>query len=133
MSEKRRDNRGRVLRFGESQRPDGRYQFKYQDNDGKVKFVYSWRLDKNDRAPAGKKRELSLREKEKQIEHDLFDHIVSNGGNLTVLELVKKYVSLKTGVRHNTEANYKYVIHIIEKEDFGRMRIDKVHLSDAKA
>ena len=133
MSEKRRDNRNRVLRYGESQRPDGCYQFKYQDNDGKVKFVYSWRLDKNDRTPAGKKRELSLREKEKQIEHDLFDHIVPNGGNMTVLELVKKYVSLKTGVRHNTEANYNFVINIIAKEDFGRMRIDKVHLSDAKA
>lgn len=132
MSEKRRDNRGRVLRFGESQRQDGRYAFKYKDSDGSVKFVYSWRLDKNDRTPAGKKRELSLREKEKQIEHDLFDHIVSNGGNYTVLELVKKYVSLKTGVRHNTEANYNFVINIIAKEDFGKLRIDKVHLSDAK-
>ena len=133
MSEKRRDNRNRVLRNGESQRPDGRYQFKYQDNDGKVKFVYSWRLDKNDRTPAGKKRELSLREKEKQIEHDLFDRIVPNGGNITVLELVQKYVSLKTGVRHNTKANYNFVINIIAKESFGKMRIDKVHLSDAKA
>lgn len=94
--------------------------------------MYSWRLDKNDRTPAGKKRELSLREKEKQIEHDLFDHIVSNGGNYTVLELVKKYVSLKTGVRHNTEANYNFVINIIAKADFGKLRIDKVHLSDAK-
>ena len=133
MSEKRRDNRNRVLRFGESQRPDGRYQFKYQDNDGKVKFVYSWRLDKNDRTPAGKKHELSLREKEKQVEHDLFDHIIANGGNLTVLELVEKYISLKTGVRHNTEANYKFVTNIIAKEDFGKKRIDRVHLSDAKA
>ena len=132
MSEKRRDNRGRVLRFGESQRQDGRYAFKYKDSDGSVKFVYSWRLDKNDRTPAGKKRELSLREKEKQIEHDLFDHIVSNGGNYTVLELVKKYVSLKAGVRHNTEANYNFVINIIAKADFGKLRIDKVHLSDAK-
>ena len=132
MREKRRDNRGRILRFGESQRQDGRYAFKYKDNDGSVKFVYSWRLDKNDRTPAGKKRELSLREKEKQIEHDLFDHIVSNGGNYTVLELVKKYVSLKTGVRHNTEANYNFVINIIAKADFGKLRIDKVHLSDAK-
>lgn len=132
MSEKRRDNRGRILRFGESQRQDGRYAFKYKDNDGSVKFVYSWRLDKNDRAPAGKKRELSLREKEKQIEHDLFDHIVSNGGNYTVLELVRKYVSLKTGVRHNTEANYNFVINIIAKADFGKLRIDKVHLSEAK-
>lgn len=133
MSEKRRDHRGRVLRFGESQRSDGRYAFEYQDNDGKYKFVYSWRLDKNDRTPAGRKPELSLREKERQIEHDLFDRLVSNGGNLTVLELVKKYVSLKTGVRHNTEANYKFVINIIAKEDFGRKRIDQIRLSDAKA
>ena len=52
--------------------------------------------------PKGKKRESSLREKEKQIEADLFDRIVTNGGNYTVLELVEKYISLKTGVRHNT-------------------------------
>ena len=83
--------------------------------------------------PKGKKREPSLREKEKQIEADLFDHIVTNGGKLTVLELVEKYVSLKTGVRHNTVAGYKTVINILKKEPFGRQRIDKVRLSDAKA
>ena len=81
----------------------------------------------------GKKRELSLREKEKQIEADLFDHIVTNGGNYTVLELVEKYVSLKTGVRHNTVAGYKTVINVLKKEAFGKQRIDKVRLSDAKA
>lgn len=40
--------------------------------------------------PRGKKRELSLREKEKQIQADLFDHIVTRGGNYTVVELVEK-------------------------------------------
>lgn len=132
MSEKRRDNRNRILHTGESQRSDGRYRFKYLDEDGKERNVYSWRLDKNDPTPKGKKRELSLREKEKQIELDLFDHIVTNGGNYTVLELVEKYVSLKTGVRHNTEAGYKTVINVLKKEAFGKMRIDKVRLSDAK-
>lgn len=132
MSEKRRDNKGRILRNGESQRPDGRYQFKYIDGYGQVKYVYSWRLDRHDRLPAGKKKELSLREKEKKIEADLFDQIVPEGGGLTVLELVKKYVSLKTGVRHNTEAGYNFVINIIAKEPFGKKRIDKVKLSDAK-
>ena len=29
MSEKRRDNKGRILRTGESQRADGRYMYKY--------------------------------------------------------------------------------------------------------
>ena len=133
MSEKRRDNRNRVLRNGESQRSDGRYQFKYTDVWGQPKYVYSWRLDKNDRIPTGKKRDLSLREKEKQIEADRFDQIVPEGGKMTVLSLVQKYVSLKTGIRHNTEANYNFVINIIKKEEFGQRRIDKVKLSDAKA
>ena len=132
MSEKRRDSRNRILRNGESQRPDGRYTFKYVDSLGKAKYVYSWRLDKNDRTPPGKKRELSLREKEKQIEADLFDQIVPQGGGMTVLELARKYISLKT-VRHNTEANYNFVIHILEKEYFGSKRIDTIKLSDAKA
>lgn len=63
----------------------------------------------------------------------MFDHIVTNGGNYTVLELVEKYVSLKTGVRHNTAVGYKTVINILKKEAFGKLRIDKVRLSDAKA
>lgn len=133
MSEKRRDNRNRILREGEYQRTDGRYRYRYIDEDGKEKNVYSWRLDKNDPTPKGKKRELSLREKEKQIQADLFDHIVTNGGNYTVVELVEKYVSLKTGVSHNTRAGYKTVINILNNEAFGKQRIDKVRLSDAKA
>jgi len=133
MSEKRRDNRNRILHVGESQRPDGRYAYKYKDLNGDVKFVYSWRLDKNDRVPAGKARDLSLREKERQIQQDLFNQIVPNGGNLTVLELVEKYLSLKVNVRHNTLANYNFVLNILKKEDFGKMRIDRVKQSDAKA
>ena len=133
MSEKRRDNRNRILHNGESQRQDGRYAYKYKDIHGETKFVYSWRLDKNDRAPAGKPRDLSLREKERQIQQDLFNQIVPNGSNLTVLELVQKYLSLKVNVRHNTQANYNFVVGILKKEAFGSLRIDKVKLSDAKA
>ena len=133
MSEKRRDNRNRILREGEYQRTDGRYRYRYIDEDGKEKNVYSWRLDKNDPTPRGKKRELSLREKEKQIQADLFDHIVTRGGNYTVVELVEKYTSLKTGVGHNPKAGYKTVINILNREAFGKQRIDKVRLSDAKA
>ena len=132
MSEKRRDNRNRILREGEYQRADGRYRYRYIDEDGKEKNVYSWRLDKNDPTPKGRKRDLSLREKEKQIQADLFDHIVTHGGNYTVIELVEKYISLKTGVSHNTRAGYKTVINLLKKDPFGKLRIDKVHLSDAK-
>lgn len=55
MSEKRRDNKGRVLRTGESQRPDGRCAYKYSDANGKLRFVYSWRLEPGDRLPQGKR------------------------------------------------------------------------------
>lgn len=132
MSEKRRDHRNRVLRSGESQRPDGRYAFKYKDSDGRVKFVYSWRLDKNDRLPVGRKPELSLREKEKQIEYHLFCGLVAGGGKMTVLELVERHISTKTGVRDSTRAGYKTVINFLKNDPMGQRRIDKVKLSDAK-
>lgn len=133
MSEKRRDKRNRILHNGETQRADGRYRFTYLDTEENKKDIYSWRLDKNDPTPKGRRKDVSLREKEKQIEQDMFNKIVSNGGNYTVLSLVEKYVSLKTGVRHSTAAGYKTVINVLKKEPFGSKRIDKVKLSDAKA
>lgn len=133
MSEKRRDRKGRILRNGEIQMPNGRYRYKYIDILGNVKYVYSWKLDRNDRMPAGKPSELSLREKEKQITANQFDQIIPEGGKLTVVKLVEKYISLKTGVRPSTEAGYRTVVNLLKKDDFGKMRIDRVKLSDAKA
>ena len=133
MSEKRRDSKNRILRNGESQRKDGRYAYKYTDSTGKQQFVYSWKLERTDKLPQGKRNDLSLREKEKMILKDLDDEIVPRGGEMTVVELVRKYILQKTGVRHNTEANYNFVLNIIKKEDFGKKRIDRVKLSDAKA
>lgn len=129
----RRDNRNRKLWTGESQDKDGRYVYKYTDAFGKRKALYSWRLTEADATPKGRKKDLSLREKEKKLQRDLCDEIIPDGGNMTVLELVKRYIAQKRGVRHNTEANYKFVINIIAKEAFGKRRIDKVKLSDAKA
>lgn len=129
----RRDNKNRKLWTGESQDKDGRYVYKYTDAFGKRKALYSWRLTEADATPKGKRKDLSLREKEKLLQKEVSDGIVPDGGNMTVLELVKRYVSQKRGVRHNTEANYKFVINIIAKEPFGQKRIDKVKLSDAKA
>ena len=95
MSEKRRDHRGRILHNGEIQLSDGRYRFKYVDEMGKERCVYSWRLDHNDATPKGKRRTLSLREMEKKIQANHFEQIATNGGNMTVLELVEKYTSTK--------------------------------------
>lgn len=132
MSEVRRDNKGRKLFNGESQRKDGKYEYKYQDAWGKRKTVYSWKLTPTDRVPTGKHDDISLREKIKQIQKDLNSNITPDGGNFTVLELVEKYISQKTGVRHNTRSNYNFVVNVIKKEAFGQKRIDKIKVSDAK-
>lgn len=132
MSEVRRDHKGRKLWTGESQRKDGKYEYKYQDACGVRRTVYSWKLTPSDSVPKGKRNDLSLREKEKQIQKELDGNLVPNGGNLTVLELVEKYIAQKRGVRHNTKANYNFVINIIKKEAFGQKRIDKVKKYDAK-
>ena len=129
---KRRDSKGRILRNGEIQMKNGRYRYKYVNHFGEQKYVYSWRLDVHDPQQADKPIEISLREKEKQIQADMFDQIMPEGGKLTVLALVERYVSLKNNVRPSTEASYRTVMNILKKDPFGSKRIDKVKLSDAK-
>ena len=98
----RRDSKRRVLRPGESVRADGKYQYKYHI-DGKPHFVYSWKLEPTDKLPKGKKPCLSLRELEKQVNTDL-DLIVNIvDGQMTVCELVDRYLKTKTGVRQSTK------------------------------
>lgn len=129
---KRQDKKVRILRNGESQRADGRYAYVYTDCRGKQKFIYSWRLEPTDPLPIGRRKCVSLREKERELMRDLEDGIVPYGGDFTVLMLVQKYILQKIGVRHSIKAGYKTVVNILKKDDFGAKRIDKVKLSDAK-
>lgn len=132
MSEKRKDKKGRVLRNGECQRKDGLYQYDYIDLNGKPKCLYSWKLEPTDPLPQGKRKCKSLREKVREVQRNIDDGIQPDGGQLTVSELVQKYILQKKGVRESTKAGYKTVSNILEKEEFGEKRIDKVRLSDAK-
>lgn len=67
VSTKRRDSKGRILQNGESQMADGRYRYSYYVS-GKQKNLYSWKLKKNDRLPAGKRECVALREQEKELQ-----------------------------------------------------------------
>lgn len=51
MSEKRRDNKGRILRQGELQRSDGKYEYRYFDVKGEKRSIYSWKLVSTDKVP----------------------------------------------------------------------------------
>ena len=127
----RRDSKRRVLRPGESVRADGKYQYKYHI-DGKPHFVYSWRLEPTDKLPKGKKPCLSLRELEKQVNTDLDILVNIVDGQMTVCELVDRYLKTKTGVRQSTRQGYVTVQGVLTKEPFGKKTIRSVKTSDAK-
>lgn len=99
---------------------------------GKPHFVYSWRLEPTDKLPVGKKPCLSLRELEKQIGYDLDNRLDPFCRNITVNELMERYLATKTGVKNNTRMNYNFVRNIMEKEAFGSKKVSQVKTSDAK-
>lgn len=117
--ERRKDSKGRVLKKGESERKDGRYQYRYNDAFGTRKTVYANDLNE-------------LRELEKRIEKDIGDGIDYSKGQMTVYELVERYLSLKQGVRYNTRIGYNFVSNLLRKEPFSRLKVSNVKMSDAQ-
>ena len=132
MSEKRRDNKGRILRTGESQRKDGRYAYKYVDAFGKQQFVYSWKLVATDKTPAGKRDVPALRDKVKEISRDLEDGIDTIGKKMTVCQLYAKQNGLRKNVKHGTKKGRDYLMGLLQDDPFGVKSIDTVKQSDAK-
>ncbi|MBH6947740.1 site-specific integrase [Clostridioides difficile] len=129
---KRQDSKGRNLRLGESQRKDGRYVYKYTDIFGKPQFVYAWKLVPTDKTPAGKRDDISLREKEKQIKKDLDDGIDTIGGKMTVCQLYAKKNNQRKNIKRNTEIGRQYLMNALENDPLGMRAIDTVKQSDAK-
>ena len=116
---RRKDNKGRVLRTGESQRKDLIYQYRYTDALGNRKCIYASDLK-------------TLREKEDELQKSLEDGLDYAGGEITVYELLQRYLSLKCGVRYNTKVGYGFVMNIVQKEPFGARKIRDIKVSDAQ-
>lgn len=119
MAAKRKDHKGRVLKTGESQRKDLIYQYRYTDMRGIRRTVYSSDLKE-------------LREKEAKIQNDMYNGVDYAGGEITVLELFDRYVSIKKGVRYGTRHNYVTQRNILKKDGFANKAIRDIRLSDAK-
>ena len=132
MSVKRRDHKNRILRSGESQRKDGRYAYKYVDAAGQPQFVYSWKLEKTDPLPAGKRDCEALREKEKVIQKDLEDGIDTKLGEMTVSQLTERYLQQKEGLARKTLESYNTVLNNLKKDKFGSKKINTVKSSDVQ-
>lgn len=110
MAGKRKDNKGRILKDGESQRKqDGRYLYRYTAASGERRTVYALTLGE-------------LREKEKQIERDLQDGIDGSKANMTLNELFSKYMDTKS-LRESTRCNYLATWRNMVSKDLGSMKI----------
>ena len=120
LSEKRRDQKGRILKTGESQRNDGHYMFRYTDIHKKRRYVYAKTLEE-------------LRQKEADIQRDTVDGIDYAAGEMTVIELVTRYMNLKRSLKENSFRAYDSVINRIREDPFGQKQIRHVKLSDAKS
>lgn len=132
--QKRTDNKGRILKDGETQRKDGSYRFTYTDADGKRHDVYSRRLVPTDRLPPGCKDDLSLREKERKIIRDLEDGIKATVENRATLnDLFILYISNKPELKQSTRANYLYMYKKYVQDDIGKKKISSIKYSDVKA
>lgn len=119
VSEKRKDHKGRILRAGEGQRPNKTYFYRYRANDKKWHYVYAPSLE-------------GIRKKEEEIKRDLLDGIDYAGGEITVAELVDRYINLKRGLKQNSLRAYGSAINRIHTDPFGQKKIKAVKLSDAK-
>lgn len=118
MLEKRKDDKGRILKTGENQRPNGTYEYRYTDAYGKSRSVYAKTLK-------------SLRQKETDIQRERIDGMLVPN-KMTVAQLVDAYMELKRGISPNTLRAYRTVINRIRESEFGSRLIRDIKISDAK-
>lgn len=119
MAEKRKDSRGRILRTGESQRKDGRYQFQYTDAARKRHCVYDMNL-------------ADLREREKVILKDLEDGIrCGDSKKITLNDLIEMYLESHRNIRDVTKIMHtRYWKTHIKDNPIGEKPISSIRNSD---
>ena len=130
---KRTDNKGRILKDGETQRKDGTYRYTYTDANGARHDVYSRRLVPTDRLPPGCKDSLSLREKAKKIVRDLDDGIKAAVENKATLnDLFVIHMGNKQKLKGSTRGNYLYMYHKYIAPILGNRKVSSIKYTDVK-
>lgn len=131
---KRKDNKGRILKGGEYQRVDGRYEYRYIDTfSGKQRSIYSLRLVESDGVPEGKKRDKSLREIEREImRNDVLGIDAYAADRTTINDLFGMYLDMKPKLRETTRALYRncynrYIRDTIGNRPIGSIRYSQIY------
>lgn len=118
-TQRRKDNKGRVLREGEYQRPNGTYRFRWLDKRHREHSVYAKTLEE-------------LRVEEEKILKDSLDGLQTDTG-LTLNDMYDKWICVKRGLRENTFNNYKYMYDTFVQPDFGKIRLTDIKKSDVRS
>lgn len=118
--ERRKDNKGRVLKEGESQRKDGMYQYRYTDKFGKRKYLYSKDL-----------KELRKQEEDLKRTIALYGTVVNT--NITLSEVVSRYFEVhKSSLVSDTRLYHEFLINKFNDDDFWNQPANNISISDAK-
>lgn len=131
MLTRRKDEKGRILREGEIQKADGRYEFRYYDVNGERRSVYSWRLTPTDPIPEGKRDCASLREMERDILRDVEDGLMTQQ-KITLNDRWDVYIADKPELKQSTRTNYRYMYDKYVRDEIGAMKIASIKYSTMK-
>lgn len=107
---KRKDKARVVLRKGESQRKDGKYDFRWTSPDGKRHSIYAATLEE-------------LREKENDIQRDSLEGIKAEARYVTLNDVFTLWAKVKRGLKDNTFQNYLYLYRQFVEPDFGKSKV----------
>lgn len=116
----RKDKKGRVLQKGEAHRSDGRYHFSYTTVTGKRGYIYAKTLEE-------------LRQKEREYQLAKWNGAGNYGTNVTINFLYDRSMKLKVGIKESTYASYLQTYNNHVRDEFGKLKIDKVSHSDVVA
>ena len=121
MKKRRTDSKGRSLKQGESQRKNDKlYQYRFVDELGNRRTIYDRTLD-------------GLRAKEAEIQKARDRGLkLSTGADVTVGELVDKFMELNTNWAETTYLCRRSIIRRISADPISKERAADIKVSDAK-
>ena len=118
--QKRKDNKGRVLKDGESYREkENRYSYRWTDKQGKRHSIYASSLEE-------------LRKREAETANDIYEGIRTESKNVTVNDMYQAWKNDKKGLRSSTRGNYSYMYDQYVKDGFGKIKLKEVRKSDVR-
>lgn len=117
---RRKDDKGRVLKDGETYRSkENRYMYRYTSAGGKRHAVYAGNLNE-------------LRKKEEKIQRDIAGGIRIGEDSVMLNDIYEMWKKDKNTLKETTKGNYVYMYEHFVKDGFGRRKLREIRKSDVR-